>query len=478
MSTRRSIEMKTWTRALVLAVLAGHALAAQQAPASRQPSSARPAPPTAAAHAAPESVGVSSERLGRLHAGMQAFVDRHEAGGIVTLVAREGKVVDVHASGFQDVERGTPMKTDTIFRIASMTKPITSVAVMMLFEEGKLLLTDPVSKFIPAFKNMRVVGEGGTLVPARREITIRDLLSHRSGLSYGFLNGGPVGDAYRKEGVTDGLTVTPMTLREGIDKLAAQPLIAQPGAAWNYSLGVDVLGRVVEVASGTPLDVFLRERIFKPLGMIDTSFDVSEAKWPRLATVYSPNGSGGIRPMKDPESFGNTQMSPNASYKAPKTYFAGGAGLTSTARDYARFALMLAGGGALDGVRLLSPKTIEMMTASHTADLPQDGLIGNGANFGLGFRVVMDVATTQTAGSTGMFGWSGIYGTTFWVDPKEQLVAIMMVQRYPGSPVSATFQPLVYQALTKSFSRYDSPSCPARWLNGRGRSGTRQAHLN
>jgi len=156
--------------------------------------------------------------------------------------------------------------------------------------------------------------------------------------------------------------------------------------------------------------------------------------------------------MKDPESFGNTNMSPIAYYKAPKTYLSGGAGLTSTSRDYGRFALMLAGGGALDGVRLLSPKTIEMMTASHTSDLPQGGLIGNGANFGLGFRVVMDVATTQTAGSAGMYGWSGIYGTTFWVDPKEQLVAIMMVQRYPGSAVAATFQPLVYQTLTKSFS--------------------------
>jgi CubicO group peptidase (beta-lactamase class C family) len=261
-----------------------------------------------------------------------------------------------------------------------------------------------------------------------------------------------VGDAYRKEGVTDGLTVTSLALQQGIDKLAAQPLMAQPGAAWNYSLGVDVLGRVVEVASGTAFDVFLRDRIFKPLGMTDTSFDVPDAKWPRMATVYSPIGKGGIRPMKDPESFGNTNMSPVASYKTPKTYFSGGAGLVSTSRDYARFALMLAGGGALEGVRLLSPKTIELMTASHTSDLPPGGLIGPGANFGLGFRVVMDVAATQTSGSAGMYGWSGIYGTTFWVDPKEQLVAIMMVQRYPGSPVAGTFQPLVYQALTKSLS--------------------------
>jgi CubicO group peptidase (beta-lactamase class C family) len=431
-----------WARSfvLILFVLVGYMPAAQQATAPK------PAPV-----AQPESVGMSSERIGRLHRGMQAFVDHHEAGGIVTLIARDGKVVDVNASGFQDVESRTAMRTDTIFRIASMSKPITSVAVMMLYEEGKLLITDPVSRFIPAFKGQRVTAEGGSTVPARRDITIRDLLTHRSGLSYGFLDGGPVGNAYRKEGVTDGLTLTSLTLEQGIDKLAAQPLLAQPGAAWNYSLSVDVLGRVVEVASGTSFDVFLRDRIFKPLGMTDTSFEVPDAKWARTATVYSPDGAGGIRPMKDPESFGNTQMSPIASYKAPKRYFSGGAGLTSTAGDYAKFAQMLLNGGTLDGVRLLGPKTIELMTASHTADLPVDGLLGPGVNFGLGFRVVMDVAATETEGSPGMYGWLGIYGTVFWVDPKERLVAIMMVQRFPGGNVAASFQPLVYQALTKSY---------------------------
>jgi CubicO group peptidase (beta-lactamase class C family) len=448
--------MKTWARTLVLILLAGYAGVAQQA-APRPAAAARSAqaPPAATRSlptlptATPESVGISSERLDRLHKGMQAYVDRREAGGIVTLVAREGKIVDVHATGFQDIESRKPMQTDTIFRIASMSKPITSIAAMMLEEEGKLFLTDPVSKFIPAFKGQRVIADGGTTVAARREITIRDLLAHRSGLSYGFLNGGPVGDAYRKAGVTDGLTTTSMTLQEGIDKLAAQPLMVQPGSAWNYSLSDDVLGRVVEVVSGLSFDAFLRERIFKPLGMTDTAFDVSDAKWPRLATVYSPDASGGIRPMKDPEAFGNTQMSPLASYKTPKRYFSGGAGLTSTARDYARFAQMLLNGGSLDGARLLSPKTIELMTASHTSDLPAAGLIGPGAQWGLGFKVVTDVAATLTHGSVGMYGWSGIYGTTFWVDPKERLVAIMMVQRYPGSTVAAGFQPLVYQALTR-----------------------------
>jgi CubicO group peptidase (beta-lactamase class C family) len=430
--------MKRWGRALILIVLAGSVMFAQ--PAAQLPT------------ATPESVGISAERLDRLHRGMQAFVDRREAGGIVTLIAREGKVIDVHASGLQDVESKTAIRTDTIFRIASMTKPITSVAVMMLYEEGRLQLTDPVARFIPAFKSQQVLDEAGAMVPARRGMSIRDLLSHRSGLSYGFLNNGPVGKAYRSAGVADGLTVMPLTLEEAIDKLAAQPLMSQPGAAWNYSLSTDVLGRVVEVASGKPFDVFMRERIFTPLRMTDTSFEVPDARWSRMATVYSPDPAGGIRPMKDPETFGNTVMSPIASYKPPKKYFSGGAGLTSTARDYGRFAQMLLNGGALDNVRLLSPKTLELMTTSHTSDLPGGGgsLIGAGGAFGLGFRIVTDLGATQTLGSPGMFGWSGIYGTTFWVDPKERLVAVLMVQRYPGSPVAAAFQPLVYQAITRA----------------------------
>jgi len=433
-----------WFRALVLAAVAGLAVSAQAPAPARAPVS-RPN--------TPQSVGLSPARLERLHRGMQGFVDRREAAGIVTLLARNGRVADVHASGFQDAESRSTMRTDTIFRIASMTKPVTSVAVMMLYEEGKLLLTDPVSKFIPAFKGQRVRATGPDAppepVPARRDSNIRELLSHRSGLTYGFLNGGPVGQGYRANGVPDGLATTSLTLAEAMDKLAAEPLVSQPGTAWNYSLSTDVLGRVVEVVSGQSLDAFFRERIFKPLGLNDTGFDVPEGKWSRLATVYSPDGAGGIRPMKDPETFGNTVMSPVAWYQAPKTYFSGGAGLVSTARDYARFAQMLLNGGELDGVRLLSPKTIELMTTSHTSDLPPSGLVGGGAQFGLGFRVVTDLGATQTLGSHGLYGWSGIYGTVFWVDPKEKLVAIMLVQRYPGSPVAAAFQPLVYQAIVR-----------------------------
>jgi CubicO group peptidase (beta-lactamase class C family) len=431
--------MRAWVRALVVASVVACAGYASHAPSAQQRSVATP-----------ESVGISTERLAWLHDGMQAFVDHHEVGGIVTLLSRDGRVVDVHASGFQDVESRTPMRADTIFRIASMSKPITSVAVMMLYEEGKLLLTDPVSRFIPAFKTSRVMSADGTTTPARRPMTIRDLLSHRSGITYGFLNSGPVGDAYRKDGIADGLTVMPTTLAEAIDKLAAAPLVSQPGAAWNYSLSTDVLGRVVEVVSGKPFDVFLRERVFTPLAMNDTSFDVPDAKWSRFATVYAPDGSGGIRPMKDPESFGNTVMSPGASYKPGKRYFSGGAGLTSTISDYAKFCQMLLNGGAADNARLLSPKTVELMTTNHTTDLGAvGGLLGAGAGFGLGFKVTTEVGATQTMGSNGMYGWSGIYGTVFWVDPKERLIAIMMVQRYPGSPVAAAFQPLVYQAIVK-----------------------------
>lgn len=439
-----------WITPLLLSgvVLAGVAVAGQPAPASAPPS--RPAVRQRAT-ATPESVGISSARLANLHRGMQGFVDRREAAGIVTLVAREGKIVDVHAVGFQDVEKRVPMKADTIFRIASMTKPITSVATMMLEEDGRLLLTDPVSRFIPAFKGPKVMGEDGRVVSAAREITIRDLLTHRAGLSYGFLNAGAVGNTYRQNGVADGLTLTSMTTAEAIEKLAAQPLMAQPGSAWNYSLSDDVLGRVVEVASGKPFEVFLQERLIGPLKMVDTSFVVSDRKWSRLATVYSPDSAGAIRPMKDPETFVNTVMSPIASYKAPKKYFSGGAGLTSTIADYARFAQMLVNGGVLDGVRVLSPKTIDIMTMSHTGDLASTsgGPLGPGNGWGLGFRVVTDVAATQTYGSAGMYGWSGIYGTNFFIDPKEKLVAIMMVQRYPGSTVAASFQPLVYQSLTR-----------------------------
>lgn len=408
--------------------------------------------------ATPESVGMSTDRLKRMHAAMQALVDTHQVGGVVTLVARDGRMVDLEAFGYQDVDAKTPMKTNSVFRIASMTKPITSVAIMMLFEEGKLALTDPLSKFIPAFRDMKVLTRGAqgtepTLVPARRQITVRDLLTHRSGLTYGFLDNAQVGTAYRDGGVNDGLTVVEVPLAENMERLAKAPLVSQPGAEWHYSLSTDVLGRVVEVASGMPLDRFFQERIFTPLNMVDTSFTVSEAKMPRFVNVYTGDGQGGIRPMKDPEVFGNTRMSPFAGYTPTKQYFSGGAGLTSTAQDYSRFAQMLLNGGQLDAVRLLSPKTVELMTVSHTLDLNLENaatpVLGAGAEWGLGFKITSDLGATLMPGSVGMYGWSGIYGTFFWVDPQEKLVGVMMVQRYPGPPAAAPFQSLTYQAITR-----------------------------
>ena len=398
----------------------------------------------------PESVGISSRRLERVNQGMKDFIARGDAAGIVTLIARDGKIVHFEAFGSQDAEAKVPMKKDTIFRIASMTKPITSVAIMMLVEEGKISLLDPVSKFIPAFRETRVLvkGEGDTvrMDPMKQQITVRDLLSHRGGLVYGFGDAGPVGDAYRRAGISDGLTVTPGTIAENVEKLARAPLVSQPGTEWHYSLGVDVLGRIVEVASAMPLDVFFRDRIIKPLGMVDTGFDVPEAKWSRFATAYTPDAGGGIRPMKDPETFGNTIMAPFKMYRAPKEYFSGGAGLVSTAADYIRFAQMLLNGGEFEGVRYLSPKTIELMTTSHTSDIP-GGQGGLGSDFGLGFSIVTNLGESQATGSTGKYGWSGIYGTNFWVDPKEKLIGLMLVQRYPGSPVAAGFQTLVYQSI-------------------------------
>jgi CubicO group peptidase (beta-lactamase class C family) len=408
--------------------------------------------------ATPESVGMSTERLKRMHAAMQALVDTHQVGGLVTLVARDGKMVDYEAFGYQDVDAKTPMKLDSIFRIASMSKPITSVGIMMLFEEGKLALNDPLSKFIPAFREMKVLQRGAagtepTLVPARRQITVRDLLTHRSGLTYGFLDNAQVGNAYREGGVNDALTVVEFPLDQNMERLAKAPLVSQPGAEWHYSLSTDVLGRVIEVASGLPLDRFFQERIFTPLNMVDTSFTVSDAKWSRFVNVYTGDGQTGIRAMKDPESFGNTRMSPFTSYKTGKVYFSGGAGLTSTAQDYSRFAQMLLNGGELNGARLLSPKTVELMTVSHTLDLNLENtltpVLGAGAEWGLGFKITSDLGASLMPGSVGMYGWSGIYGTFFWVDPKERMIGVLMVQRYPGPPAAAPFQSLTYQAITR-----------------------------
>lgn len=439
----------------VLGVSVALGLAALLLHAETPAPAARTAAPAVLSPASPESVGLSRERLARMKRAMQDSVDRGELSGAVMLVARDGKLAELSAVGQQDRERGLPMRTDSLFRIASQTKAITSVAVLQLYEEGRFLLTDPVSRFLPEFKAPKVMvagkdGAAAELVPAEREITIRDLLTHRSGITYRFADKGPVGDTYRREGVTDGLASPEVTLVDNMARLARAPLVSQPGREYHYGLNTDVLGRVVEVVSGQPLDSFLRERILKPLRMDETAFTVAEAKWPRLAVVYTPTEGGGLRPMKDPETFDLTVMSPWDYYRPSKKYLSGGAGLVSTAMDYARFLEMLRRGGELGGVRLLSPKTVELMTASHTGDIPRGWPVRPGHEFGLGVDVVVDLGATEVSGSPGVYGWGGIYGSTYWVDPKERLVAVLMTQRYPGDfRWTNVFRAMVYQALVR-----------------------------
>ena len=403
-----------------------------------------------------EAVRMSSERVARMRPSMQGFVDRGDVAGVVTIVARNGRLVALDTVGYADAEHKKPMRSTTIFRIASMSKAVTSVAVMMLVEEGRVHLSDPLGRYIPAFDSVRVAVadsaghlKANTTAP-KRGITIHDLLTHRSGLAYGFIDEGVVGDGYRKAGVSDGISPTSGTLAQNVDKLARQPLSFEPGAKWQYSLATDVLGRVVEVASGMPLDRFVRERIFVPLKMNDTDFYVPDEKVDRLAVPYT-HDAGNLRPMANPERFFNGRLVMGGpQWRGSRTYFSGGAGLFSTAGDYARFLQMLLNGGALDGVRLLSPKTIELMTASATNDLGP-GAVDRGVGFGLGFGIIGDLGAHGAYGSVGNFSWGGIYGSDYFVDPKEQMVGVMMIQLFPGrAPITETFEAMAYQAITRS----------------------------
>jgi CubicO group peptidase (beta-lactamase class C family) len=354
-----------------------------------------------------------------------------------------------------DREAGKPMRTDTIFRIASMTKPITSVAVMILFEEGRLLLTDPISKYIPEFKDAQVLvpaaGEGSAsapyaLVPAKRPITIRHLLTHTSGLTYGFFGRPHLAELYKNARISDGLTQTEESIGEMVKRLAKLPLTNQPGEGFEYGLSTDVLGRLVEIVSGMPLDKFFEERIFKPLGMKDTYFFLPQDKVSRLAAVYSPRKEGGLEKVGDkPVEIGPVVFSASYPYSGPRTHFSGGAGLCSTASDYARLLQMLLNGGELDGVRLLSRKTVELMTSGQTGNLP----FISGYAFGLGFAVHTDRSLSGKITSMGEYNWGGFFATRFWVDPKEKMIGLMMTQIYPNNQLDLgdKFQVLAYQAI-------------------------------
>jgi CubicO group peptidase (beta-lactamase class C family) len=395
-----------------------------------------------------EEVGFSSERLQRIAPVIQRYVDEHRVAGAVTLVARRGRIAHFEAQGFMDLESKVPMRKDAIFRIASMSKPVTGVAIMMLAEEGKLRLSDPASRFIPELKDLkvavikpgyvpppRVAGQPPPVpdyytVPANREITVRDLLTHTSGLESGTL-GNRVGDRLAPRDVSK-------TLGDWVPKLAAVPLDFQPGSQWTYSLlaGMDTLARIVEIASGLPYDRFLKQRVFDPLGMKDTGFFVPDDKASRVAAVYNATPRGIER--------GETPQ-----WLATRTFFSGGGGLWSTAEDYAQFAEMLANGGEGNGHRLLGRRTVELMATNQVGDLYSGAGAGQrvqGMGFGLSMEVVLDAARANRWTSNGSFGWDGAFGTHFWVDPKEKLVGVLMVQT-PGTGITRDFETSVMQAI-------------------------------
>jgi CubicO group peptidase (beta-lactamase class C family) len=389
----------------------------------------RPASDAAAtsATAKPETVGMSAERLARIGPAMQRYIDAKLVPGTVTLVARKGKIVHLEARGQRDVASGAPMTTDVIFRIASMTKPITSVALMMLYEEGKFLLNDPITEWMPEYAEPKVAeaiaetasGPGYRLVPALRPITVRHLLTHTAGFANTYL--GP----FKKEVEKASERAKPdETIGDFVTRFAALPLNYQPGTKWEYSRATDHVGRLVEILSGQTLDAFLRERIFEPLGMMDTYFYLPEEKLPRFAAQYVPNETDKTIVLAD------APTAESRFVKEPHSYFMGAGGLVSTVTDYWRFQQMMLQGGELEGKRLLGRKTVELMTANHTGELPI-WLSGPGYGFGLGYSVLRDRGAAGSMQSNGTFGWGGAFCTYFWVDPVEEVVGILMTQVRP-----------------------------------------------
>jgi CubicO group peptidase (beta-lactamase class C family) len=392
--------------------------------------------------AAPESVGLSTERLQRLSDALQKYVYDGQVAGSVTLVARRGSIAYLQAFGERDREAKDPMKTDAIFRIASQSKAIVSVAAMTLVEEGKLLLTDPVGKYLPELMATKVAvardGGGYDVVDAVRPITVRDLLTHTSGFGYGNGVGGDLWTAAGQTGYYFADRDEP--IRDSVRRIAGLPAHAQPGTQWIYGYSTDILGALVEAVARKPLDQALRERVLEPLGMRDTEFYLSSGKGNRLAAVYSIVDGKLERAPTPGNAVGQGHY-----VEGPRKSFSGGAGLLSTATDYARFLQMMLNGGELDGRRILSRKTVELMTTSHLGDIPY----GAGQGFGLGFYVVEDLGARGWPGSEGEFGWGGAYHTTYWVDPREGLVVVHLTQLVPAGTVDdqAKVRALVYQAI-------------------------------
>lgn len=393
--------------------------------------------------ARPEAVGLSSERLKRLSETLNGYVREGKLPGGVVLVARRGKVAYTEAFGQRDREAASPMREDSIFRIASQTKALVSVGVMMLQEEGRLLISDPVGKYLPEFRETTVAvakqGGGYEVIKAKRPVTIRDLLTHTAGVGYG---GGLARDRWEAAKITGWYFADrDEPVGATVARMAALPFEAQPGERWVYGYSTDILGALIERASGQPLDAFLRARIFEPLAMKDTSFYLPESKAERFAVVYSAKEAGGLE--RAPETGG--MVGQGAYVKGPRKSFSGGAGLLSTANDYARFLSMLLNGGELDGRRLLSRKSVELMTVDHLDGKP----FREGQGFGLGFSVVKDVGTRGQPGSIGEYGWGGAYHSTYWVDPKEQLIVVYFTQLIParGLDDHDKLRALVYQSI-------------------------------
>jgi CubicO group peptidase (beta-lactamase class C family) len=400
----------------------------------------------------PERVGLSKARLERITRHLeQHYIEPGKIAGCLTLVARKGEIAYLQPQGLMDRERGKPMTVDTLFRIYSMTKPITSVALMSLYEEGLFELSDPVHRFIPEWKGLRVHQQGRypnfVSTPTEREMTIADLLTHTSGLTYGFMERTSVDSAYRRLNV--GEFKTAGTLADMVEKLSGLPLEFSPGTAWNYSVSTDVLGYLVEVISGLRFDQFLAKRIFEPLGMVDTSFQVSAEKLDRFAANYARGRKKELLLEDDPRS---------SAYASEVSFFSGGGGLVATAHDYWRFCEMLAHGGELDGARILGRKTIELMTQNHLPD-DQDltklsvGLFSEvayqGTGFGLGFSINLGPARAKGVGSFGEFAWGGAASTIFWIDPSEELVVVFMTQLMPSRTFNfrGQLKSLVYSSI-------------------------------
>lgn len=395
-------------------------------------------------------LGFAPERLARLDTLVQTAIDEGVVAGAVILVKRHGQVAYHGAFGLANTATGETLEPDDLFRIASMTKAITSLGVMMLFEEGRFLLDDPVGDYLPSFdKTFEVVQsteDGYELVPANGPITIRQLLTHTSGLSYRFMNLEPISRLYTEAGISDGLAGETVLLADFVRTLAEQPLAHHPGQAWTYGLSTDVLGRLIEVVSGQTLDRFMAERIFAPLGMEDTYFEVPPAKRHRVVAVHRRADDGALQPIPD----GRVEDGPVLydvayPYDGQTGYLCGGAGLTSTAGDYARFLQMLLNGGELDGQRLLGRKTVELMTSNQVGHLDESAF--GAAGFTLGFRLDHGPEGGQIQ-SANSLGWGGFWNTDFWFDPQEDLVGILMTQHYPyGHRLMNGYKVAVYQAL-------------------------------